>query len=105
FTLQTEDCEDGRAAHSALFAELNDYVLPRINRTRTPFLIAVGRSTGAGKSTLVNSLVGRAVSPAGGRRPTTGHPIAISHPADAKHFALAHSRPCLPLNTLPSSPQ
>src|SRR5690625_6045652 len=70
-TLQTEDCEDGRASHSALSAELKDYVLPRINRTRTPFLIAVGGSTGAGKSTLVNSLLWRAVSPAGVRRPTT----------------------------------
>ena len=103
FTLQTEDCEDGRAAHSALSAELNDYVLPRINRTRTPFLIAVGGSTGAGKSTLVNSLVGRAVSPAGVRRPTTGNPIVIHNPADAKHFEPEHYLPDLPRSTDPGS--
>jgi energy-coupling factor transporter ATP-binding protein EcfA2 len=103
FTLQTEDCEDGRAAHSALSAELNDYVLPRINRTRTPFLIAVGGSTGAGKSTLVNSLVGRAVSPAGVRRPTTGNPIVIHNPADAKHFEPEHYLPDLPRSADPGS--
>src|SRR5699024_12546318 len=102
FTLQTEDCEDGRAAHSALFAELNDYVLPRINRTRTPFLIAVGGSTGAGKSTLVNSLVGRAVSPAGGRRPTTGNPIVINNPADAKNVQTVSSLPNTTRTTQPA---
>jgi septin family protein len=78
------------AAHSALTVELNDYVLPRINRSRTPFLIAVGGSTGAGKSTLVNSLVGRTVSPAGVRRPTTGNPVVIHNPADAKFFDSEH---------------
>ncbi|WP_216630057.1 dynamin family protein [Brevibacterium renqingii] len=104
FTLRTEDFEAGRAAHSALSAELNDYVLPRINRARTPFLIAVGGSTGAGKSTLVNSLVGRTVSPTGVRRPTTGNPVVIHNPADAKHFEPDHYLPDLPRSTDPESP-
>jgi energy-coupling factor transporter ATP-binding protein EcfA2 len=103
FTLRTDDFEDGRAALTALTAELNDYVLPRINRARTPFLIAVGGSTGAGKSTLVNSLVGRAVSPAGVRRPTTGNPVVIHNPADAKYFDAEHYLPDLPRSSDPES--
>lgn len=103
FPLRTGDFEDARGAHAALTAELNDYVLPRINRSRTPFLIAVGGSTGAGKSTLVNSLVGRAVSPAGVRRPTTGNPVVIHNPADAKFFESEHYLPDLPRSSDPES--
>ncbi|GAA1872333.1 dynamin family protein [Brevibacterium marinum] len=86
FTLQTDDSADGRELHRQLSSELTDYLLPRINRTPAPFMIAVGGSTGAGKSTLVNSLVGRSVSPSGVRRPTTGNPIVIHNPADSKFF-------------------
>ena len=103
FTLRSEDFADARTAHSTLTAELNDYVLPRINRSRTPFLIAVGGSTGAGKSTLVNSLVGRSVSPAGVRRPTTGNPVVIFNPADAKFFESEHYLPDLPRSSDPQS--
>jgi energy-coupling factor transporter ATP-binding protein EcfA2 len=103
FTLRSEDFADARTAHSTLTAELNDYVLPRINRSRTPFLIAVGGSTGAGKSTLVNSLVGRSVSPAGVRRPTTGNPVVIFNPTDAKFFESEHYLPDLPRSSDPQS--
>src|SRR5215208_4137543 len=49
-------------------------------------LIVVGGSTGAGKSTLVNCLVGSVVSPAGVLRPTTRSPVLASHPDDARWF-------------------
>jgi len=38
--------------------QLDDYLLPRLRRTDAPMLAVVGGPTGAGKSTLVNSLVG-----------------------------------------------
>ncbi len=38
--------------------QLEDYVLPRLIQIDAPLLAVVGGSTGAGKSTLVNSLVG-----------------------------------------------
>ncbi|MFE3289040.1 dynamin family protein, partial [Streptomyces sp. NPDC059233] len=44
-------------------------------------------STGAGKSTLVNSLVGRQVSEAGVLRPTTRIPVLVCHPDDHHWFA------------------
>lgn len=50
-------------------------------------LVVVGGSTGAGKSTLVNSLVGRRVSEAGVLRPTTRTPVLVCHPDDHHWFA------------------
>jgi energy-coupling factor transporter ATP-binding protein EcfA2 len=51
-----------------------------------PLLMVVGGSTGAGKSTLVNSLVGAEVSTAGVLRPTTRAPVLACHPADLRWF-------------------
>src|SRR5687767_6753960 len=51
-----------------------------------PVLMVVGGSTGAGKSTLVNSLVGSVVSPAGVLRPTTRAPVLACHPGDVRWF-------------------
>lgn len=104
FTLQTDDAAEGRRLLGSLSAEMTDFILPRINRAPAPFLIAVGGSTGAGKSTLVNSLIGRAVSPAGVRRPTTANPIVIHNPADAKHFEAQTFLADLPRSTDPASP-
>ncbi|MBA2644486.1 MAG: dynamin family protein, partial [Solirubrobacterales bacterium] len=51
-----------------------------------PLLMVVGGSTGAGKSTLVNSLLGREVTPPGVLRPTTRAPVLACHPADQRWF-------------------
>src|SRR5215207_2406814 len=51
-----------------------------------PLLAVVGGSTGAGKSTLVNSLVGTRVTETGVLRPTTRSPVLVHHPADADWF-------------------
>jgi hypothetical protein len=71
------------AEAQALLAQLDDYVLPRLSTLDA----LVGGSTGAGKSTLVNALVGRPVSAAGVLRPTTRHPVLVHHPSDAAWFA------------------
>ena len=49
-----------RRSRHALVDQLDDYVLPRLRRLDAPLLAVVGGPTGAGKSTLVNSLVGHA---------------------------------------------
>ncbi len=67
-------------------AQLDDYVLPRLSRLEAPLLAVVGGSTGAGKSTLVNSVIGRVVSTPGVIRPTTRSPVLVHHPGDAGWF-------------------
>ena len=51
-----------------------------------PLLAVVGGSTGAGKSTLVNSLVGSVVSRSGVLRPTTRSPVLVHHRQDERWF-------------------
>ena len=66
--------------------QLEDYVIPRQMSVEAPLLAVVGGSTGAGKSTLVNSLVGRRVTTSGLLRPTTRSPVLVHHPDDAEWF-------------------
>ncbi len=61
--------------------------MPRLKEPEAPLLAVVGGSTGAGKSTLVNSLVGRRVSEAGVLRPTTRTPVLVCHPEDHHWFS------------------
>ncbi len=67
-------------------AQLDDYILPRFRSLEAPLLAVVGGSTGAGKSTLVNGLVGHTVTRAGAIRPTTRQPLLLHHPDDEGWF-------------------
>ena len=78
--------EEARRTRDDLVAQVDDYLLPRLAQMDAPALIVVGGSTGAGKSTLVNSLVGSVVSPAGVLRPTTRAPVLAFHPDDLDWF-------------------
>jgi hypothetical protein len=84
--LQTPGVDEQRAARSEMVDQLEDYVIPRLMTIDAPLLTVVGGSTGAGKSTLVNSLVGRRVTEPGVLRPTTRSPVLVHHPADAQWF-------------------
>ena len=66
--------------------QLEDYVIPRLMSLDAPLLTVVGGSTGAGKSTLVNTLVGHHVTTSGVLRPTTRSPVLAHHPDDGKWF-------------------
>ncbi len=84
--LETAGVEDARGRRDELVAQIDDYLLPRLRSMDAPLLMVVGGSTGAGKSTLVNSLVGASVSPAGVLRPTTRAPVLVCHPDDLPWF-------------------
>lgn len=84
--LALPDVDDSRRDLRNALAQLDDYILPRYRSLDAPLLAVVGGSTGAGKSTLVNALVGHPVTRAGAIRPTTRQPILLHHPNDAAWF-------------------
>ncbi|NUS13062.1 MAG: ATP-binding protein, partial [Streptomyces sp.] len=76
-----------RRTRQELLAQIDDYLVPRLTAPEAPLLAVVGGSTGAGKSTLVNSLISRRVSESGVLRPTTRTPVLVCHPEDRAWFA------------------
>ena len=84
--LETPAAPEGRRVRDELAGQVEDYLLPRLRQMDAPLLMVVGGSTGAGKSTLVNSLVGAPVSASGVLRPTTRAPVLVCHPDDVRWF-------------------
>ncbi|MFF0344853.1 AAA family ATPase [Kribbella sp. NPDC004875] len=84
--LEVVGADEARQQQKAMLDQLDDYLLPRLVQLEAPILAVVGGSTGAGKSTLVNTVIGKVVSEPGVLRPTTRSPVLIHHPADADWF-------------------
>ncbi|RLY94705.1 ABC transporter [Kocuria tytonicola] len=93
--LATASAPQQRELAARAVAQLDDYVLPRVRSLDAPLLAVVGGSTGAGKSTLVNALVGHPVTRSGAIRPTTRRPLLIHHPRDAGAFTTQRVLPHL----------
>nr|WP_092256798.1 GTPase domain-containing protein [Corynebacterium cystitidis] len=86
---------EAEAEARAIVAQLDDYILPRLANIDAPLLAVVGGSTGSGKSTLVNAIVGKQVTTAGVIRPTTRQPVLVANPADQEWFNSPHVLPGL----------
>jgi energy-coupling factor transporter ATP-binding protein EcfA2 len=84
FPLEVPGVTADRASRTRLVDQLADHLVPRLRRLSAPAIVVVAGSTGAGKSTLVNTLVGAEVSVAGVLRPTTRRPVLVHHPEDAE---------------------
>lgn len=91
--LELPEVDAVRTLRTEMVSQLEDYVLPRLIQIDAPLLAVVGGSTGAGKSTLVNSIVGEVVTEAGVLRPTTRSPVLVHNPADASWFTEARILP------------
>ncbi len=94
--LEAPGVQEARAERRKLLSQIDDYLLPRLRQSGAPILIGLVGSTGAGKSTLMNSMVGKEVSVTGIRRPTTNSPVLACHPSDMHWFAENVFLPTLP---------
>ncbi|MGY1591995.1 ABC transporter [Geodermatophilus sp. SYSU D00708] len=84
--LATSGSEAARRTARGVVEQVDDYLLPRLRDLDAPLLTVVGGSTGAGKSTLVNSLVGAPVTTSGVLRPTTRAPVLVCARVDQPSF-------------------
>lgn len=84
FALDTPGTRAAKPLRRTLLERLEDHLLPRLRELSRPAIVVVAGSTGAGKSTIVNSLLGDEVSKASVLRPTTREPVLVTHPEDAE---------------------
>ena len=80
--LSADGVEAARSLRDGLIGQVRDQVVPRLQDADIPSIVVIGGSTGAGKSTLVNSVLGQEVSVAGVLRPTTRTPVLVANPED-----------------------
>ena len=92
----TIDTASARALIASMARQLDDYILPRSASMDSPLTIVVGGSTGAGKSTLVNTLLGEPLTHSGALRPTTRHPVLLYRAEDEAALAPDRFLPTLP---------
>lgn len=92
----TIDTVSTRALIASMARQLDDYILPRSASMDSPLTIVVGGSTGAGKSTLVNTLLGEPLTQSGAIRPTTRHPVLLYRAEDEAALAPDRFLPTLP---------
>ena len=96
------------ALRDSLKVQVGDNLLPQLEDGDTPAIVVVGGSTGAGKSTLVNSILVRKSRLQVFCRPTTKTPVLVCNPEDQevllKHPLSQISRRLLPTSSRPAWP-
>lgn len=83
FPLDLDGAQQLRELRDRVETQIGAHLLPRLKREAGPAVVVLGGSTGAGKSTLVNSVVGAEITDAGVIRPTTRRPVLAVAAADA----------------------
>lgn len=77
---------DGADVRDALVQTVREYILPRLADLHAPLVAVILGSTGAGKSTVLNSLAGHRVTIPGAIRPTTTDPVIWCHPDHVRRY-------------------
>ncbi|MDN4479277.1 dynamin family protein [Demequina sp. SYSU T00039] len=80
--LPTPSVDEARDTMRRMLDQLDHHLIPRVREEASPAVVVVAGSTGAGKSTVVNALVGEQLTPSGVLRPTTRIPHVFHHPLD-----------------------
>ncbi|PFG38586.1 50S ribosome-binding GTPase [Georgenia soli] len=83
YPLDLPGAEDLRALREQVLVQTGARLLPRLRRASAPAVVVLGGSSGVGKSTVLNSLLGEEVTEAGVLRPTTRRAVVAVHPDDA----------------------
>src|SRR6266508_1981609 len=78
--------DGGEEQRRRLAWHLREYLLPRVRDLEAPLVAVLLGSTGTGKSSLLNGLARRRVSPSGVIRPTTVRPLALLAPGQVDAF-------------------
>lgn len=84
--LDLEGVGEVAASRQRLLSQLDEHLLPRLKELSSPAIVVVAGSTGAGKSTLYNSILAEEISRAGVLRPTTREPVLAYNPLDEDVF-------------------
>ncbi len=79
-----DGAEQARALVTQTLDQLDHHLIPRVSDEASPAIVVVAGSTGSGKSTLVNALLGEQMTPSGVLRPTTKAPFLFHHPLDTQ---------------------
>lgn len=75
-----------------ILEQLDQHLIPRALEQSSPAIVVVGGSTGAGKSTIVNAILGTDLTKAGVLRPTTMAPHLFHNPNDSDFLSSAMRR-------------
>jgi energy-coupling factor transporter ATP-binding protein EcfA2 len=81
--VREDDAGGAKERSRQLHDHVHAYVLPRVRALESPLLVVLLGPTGAGKSTLMNTLARATVSPTGILRPTTREAVLLATDADA----------------------
>ena len=79
-----DGAEQARALVTQTLDQLDHHLIPRVTDEASPAIVVVAGSTGSGKSTVVNALLGEQLTPSGVLRPTTKAPFLFHHPLDTQ---------------------
>ncbi|MFZ0493963.1 MAG: dynamin family protein, partial [Acidimicrobiia bacterium] len=79
FELPSENRSNRLELRDELTRSVRGYLIPRLGDLDGDVVAVVVGSTGSGKSTLVNTLAGKKITPTGALRPTTTAPVVWCH--------------------------